>query len=109
MHLATGGYLQAPGRPPRYIPGLETLASDTLRAGVQVQWGMPEIGTFGCSYLWSRVIVLAPWIYECENWLVRWAWSHELAHCVSGRQSERQAHVWQWKHYGEILLPAWVG
>lgn len=108
MYLATGGYLQAPGRPPRYIPDLDILATKTLAAGVQVQWGVPEVGVFACSYLWSRVIVLMPWLYDCENWLVRWVWSHELGHCASGYQSEMHAYAWQFTHCGDILLPAWA-
>ena len=102
LSLAMEGYLRAPDGRVRYIPGLEAIARDTLRAGVRVRWGRPLGNGAGCSYCWTRRIILAPWLFEEEGWFIRDVWSHELAHCVVG-PSHQRACAWQQARYGELV------
>jgi hypothetical protein len=98
LDLAAGGYLRAPDGRIRQVPGLNCIARELVAEGIRVRWGTPRTGSAACTYLWSREILLATWLFDLSGEDIRDVWLHELGHCVVGRSCER---VRQWQQ-------AWV-
>jgi hypothetical protein len=103
--LASMGYLRGPDGRLRHVPGLDQIARDTLRLGVDVAWGQPDRGEVGSARLWSGLIILAPRTFDGPGWALRDLWSHELAHCTTGSVSCARARAVQELVYGELLEP----
>jgi predicted SprT family Zn-dependent metalloprotease len=102
LRLAAEGYLRALDGRTRHIPGLDQIAQHIVREQVRVVWNPGLEGRPARTRLWLREIELAPSVYDQSGAIVRDVLTHELGHCVVGRDCER-AREWQQGRYGHIL------
>lgn len=102
LRLAAEGYLRAEDGRTRHIPGLDQIARDIVREQIRVLWN-PGLETRPArTRLWRREIELSPTVFDHSGAIVRDVLTHELGHCVVGRDCER-AREWQQCRYGHIL------
>lgn len=95
--LLLDGYLSGPDGGCRYVPGLAEIAELAKEAGARLYWDTNVVSdhdAVGYCYCWSRVILLAPWLYKAMPWFVKEVISHEIAHCFVGVSHEK-VEEWQ--------------
>lgn len=107
LDYARCGYLTLPSGRPRPLLSIETLAADAQRLGARLFWAdLPPDRAGACDCL-QRRIYLARWIAPARGPFLRRVLTNELAHITVGPNEER-ARWWQWRVYGDLLLPVWM-